>query len=245
MKRAVKLLKDFLLYVPLTLLVGPLTRAFLFLAYFNKLLLWIFRNKKLFAYSDYWSPVRDYEKRYNLYGYVNDHHAKQADELLYLEFGVAAGTSFNWWMAHNSNPSSRFFGFDTFEGLPEKWGAFYDKGDMKFSMPPINDERGQFIKGLFQDTLTGFIRDNDQLLRHAGRRVIMLDADLYSATIFTLSQLYPYLRAGDIIMFDEFNVPMHEFKAYLEFTGNFYVNLKPVAAVNNFYQVAFEVRSQG
>jgi O-methyltransferase len=55
-----------------------------------------------------------------------------------------------------------------------------------------------------------------------------MDADLYSATIFTLSQLYPFLHKGDIIMFDEFNVAMHEFKAYDEFTSNFYINLSPL-----------------
>ena len=68
-----------------------------------------------------------------------------------------------------------------------------------------------------------------------------MDADLYSATIFSLSQLYPFLKKGDIILFDEFNVAMHEFKAYLEFTSNFYIRLKPIAAVNNFYQTAFVV----
>jgi ASC-1-like (ASCH) protein len=68
-----------------------------------------------------------------------------------------------------------------------------------------------------------------------------MDADLYSATIFTLSQLYPYIKKGDIILFDEFNVPLHEFKAYKEFIEAFYIKLKPVAAVNNFYQTAFVV----
>jgi hypothetical protein len=64
---------------------------------------------------------------------------------------------------------------------------------------------------------------------------------LYSSTAFVLSQLYPYLKKGDLIFFDEFNVPLHEFRAYDEFTRNFYVQLKPLGAVNNFYQTAFEV----
>ncbi|MCA6452294.1 MAG: hypothetical protein IM582_03870, partial [Chitinophagaceae bacterium] len=82
---------------------------------------------------------------------------------------------------------------------------------------------------------------NRDLLSSQARKVILLDADLYSATIYTLSQLYPTLRKGDVILFDEFSVAMHEFKAFLEFTGNFYIQLKPLGAVNNFYQVGFEV----
>jgi O-methyltransferase len=240
MKSVVKFCKDLLLFLPLTLVFQPLSRLFLFLSYFNKLLLWIMRNKGKFVYSDYFSPVRDYTKRYQLYQFVND-HAVADKEIVYLEYGVAAGESFRWWMQHNQQADSRFFGFDTFEGLPEKWGAFYGKGDMHFNMPELPDARGQFIKGLFQDTLTGFIARNRSLLESAQQRVILLDADLYSATIFTLSQLYPFLKKGDIIMFDEFNVAMHEFKAYTEFVNNFYIDLKPLAAVNNFYQTAFEV----
>jgi signal peptidase I len=54
-------------------------------------------------------------------------------------------------------------------------------------------------------------------------------------------QLYPYLQKGDLIFFDEFSVPTHEFKAFDEFTQTCYIKLKPIAAVNNFYQTAFVV----
>lgn len=241
MKPLFKFCKDFLLFFPLTFLFRPFSRLFLFLSYFNKLLEWIYRNRKSFEMNDYYSPVRDYTKRYRLYAFMAEKKIGTETPVLYLEFGVAAGASFEWWLAHNTNPSSAFFGFDTFEGLPEKWGSFYGKGDMKFTMPGLNDARGLFVKGLFQDTLPGFLAEQKELLTSERRKVILLDADLYSATIFTLSQLYPFLRSGDVIMFDEFNVAMHEFKAYTEFVGNFYVKLKPVAAVNNYYQVAFMV----
>ena len=214
---------------------------FLFVSYFNQLVVWISRNKKLFLSSDHYSPVRDYNKRYQLYSFITEHYKQPTREIVYLEFGVAGGTSFRWWMEHNQNLDSRFFGFDTFEGLPEKWGSFYEKGDMSFAMPDITDSRGKFIKGLFQNSLPGFIQENRHLLSSGAQKVILMDADLYSATIFTLSQLFPFLKKGDIIMFDEFNVAMHEFKAYTEFVNNFYINLKPVVAVNNFYQVGFEV----
>ena len=74
-------------------------------------------------------------------------------------------------------------------------------------------------------------------------KLIHMDADLFSSTIFVLSQLYPYLKNGDIIFFDEFNVANHEFLAFKIFTGSFYVKLRPVGAVNNFYQTAFVVES--
>jgi hypothetical protein len=64
---------------------------------------------------------------------------------------------------------------------------------------------------------------------------------LFSSTLFTLSQLYPYLKPGDLILFDEFNVPRHEFKAYKIFTGCFHISLKPLYAVNNYYQTGFIV----
>jgi hypothetical protein len=167
-------------------------------------------------------------------------HFNLAEEpLTYFEFGVASGASLKWWQDANKNEASRFFGFDTFTGLPESWGGFYLQGDMKHDVPVTSDKRVEYVKGLFQDTLNRFIDNQKEFLLLPRRKLIHLDADLYSASIFTLSQLYPYIKKGDIILFDEFNVPLHEFKAYLEFTGAFYKKLKPVAAVNNFYQTAF------
>jgi O-methyltransferase len=241
MIRLVKFFKDFLLFFPFTFVFKPFTKFFLFISYFNKLVSWIGKNKNSFLSSDHYVSVRDYNKRYDLYKFIADHYQQADKQIVYLEYGVAEGASFKWWMSNNHHAESRFFGFDTFEGLPEKWGSFYDKGDMRFSMPEIKDTRGKFIKGLFQDSLPGFIKEHSDLLNSNAQKVILMDADLYSATIFTLSQLYPTLHKGDVIMFDEFSVAMHEFKAFLEFTGNFYINLKPIAAVNNFYQVGFEV----
>ena len=50
-------------------------------------------------------------------------------------------------------------------------------------------------------------------------------------------------RAGhaDVLIFDEFNVPSHEFYAMKIFQDCFYVKLKPISAINNFYQLAFEI----
>lgn len=238
MQTIVKLVKNLLFFFPVSLIFYPFNRLFLFMANYNRLQIWIWKNKRKFLYSDYFSLIRNYEKRYDLYKFVNDHFNLQEKKVTYLEFGVANGSSFKWWLASNTNKESSYHGFDTFEGLPEDWGGFA-KGDMKANIPEITDQRANFYKGLFQETLQPFLQSCTDLKQQ--NKVIHLDADLYTSTIFVLSQLYPFLKKGDIIMFDEFNVPMHEFKGYFEFTHSFYVNLKPIAAVNNFYQVCFEV----
>ncbi|MBL7765461.1 MAG: hypothetical protein JNJ58_05175 [Chitinophagaceae bacterium] len=92
---------------------------------------------------------------------------------------------------------------------------------------------------MFQDTLPGFLTSNSF---HQGRRkVIHLDADLFSSTLFTLCSLAPHLQKGDILLFDEFNVPNHEFLAYKTFCDSYYIKTKLIGAVNNYLQVAVMV----
>ena len=234
--------KSCLLLLPITFLFYPFTKLMLFLSYLNKLLVWIYGNKKKFEYREPVAFNRNYNNRYNLYKYISDNYLKDNSEIVYLEFGVAGGTSFKWWLNENKNDSSRFYGFDTFEGLPENWGMFFRKGDMQHQESQVQDNRVKFVKGLFQDTLVPFIQENRGDLKSAVRKIVHMDADLYSSTIFVLTQLYPYLQPGDIILFDEFNVPLHEFKAFNEFTKAFYIELKPLGAVNNYLQVAFVVK---
>ncbi|NOT37274.1 MAG: hypothetical protein HOP11_07830 [Saprospiraceae bacterium] len=240
MLRFIKFAKDALLAFPLTLIFLPFSRFFSFLYYYNKLVIWIWKNKGDVTYHDFYSPFRDYKKRYALYENILQEQKLKEESICYLEFGVASGASFKWWLEHNTNIDSHFYGFDTFEGLPEKWGSF-DKGAMSYKIPEIDDSRAKFFKGLFQETLNPFIQSHEVNITSSARRIFHMDADLYSATIFSLSQLFPYLKKGDLIMFDEFSVAMHEFKAFDEFVSNFYIKLRPIAAVNNFYQICFIV----
>ena len=69
----------------------------------------------------------------------------------------------------------------------------------------------------------------------------MLDADLYSATLFTLTSMAPYLKKGDIILFDEFVVHTHEFIAYQQFIESYYFKLELLGVANNYYFAAFKV----
>jgi hypothetical protein len=104
-------------------------------------------------------------------------------------------------------------------------------------MPEINDPRAFLIKGLFQETLIPFLGGGGL----NGQLIIHMDADLFTSTLFALCTLAPYLKAGDVIIFDEFCVPAHEFRAYRIFTDTFLVNLRLKGAVNNYLQCAFEV----
>lgn len=208
---------------------------FMFFSQMASLTKWVNQNKNI-DYCDYYSKKVVYDKRKELYSYV----IKKEDlgNIDYLEFGVSQGFSFKWWVENIKHPDAKFYGFDTFTGLPEDWGPF-KKGDManNNAPPDIKDTRCLFYQGLFQQTLPGFLKNYNP----EKRKVIHMDADLYSSTLYVLTSLSNFLRKGDIIFFDEFNVPMHEYKAFTEWTSSFYIDYEVLGAVNNFFQVAIRI----
>jgi hypothetical protein len=134
----------------------------------------------------------------------------------YLEFGVAQGDTIRWWVENNRHPESRFVGFDSFEGLPEQWehipkGTYSTFG----KIPEVPDPRCSFVKGLFRDTLPGWLIGRD----FPRRTVLHVDADLYSSTLLVLLQVLPRLVTGDIIIFDEFDTYLHEYRALVDATA--------------------------
>ena len=211
-----------------------------FLGHLSGLSKWISQQKNI-SYSDFPVGTYDYSRRYGLYEFLINKENLDA-EIDYLEFGVAKGESFRWWVDRIQHQDARFYGFDTFTGLPEDWGPF-KKGDMSNGneLPLVNDNRNicrhTFYQGIFQDTLCAFL----ETYSNNKRKVIHLDADLYSSTLFVLTSLSPYLKSGDIILFDEFNVPMHEFKAFSEWASSFYIDYEVMAEVNNFFQVGIKI----
>ena len=152
---------------------------------------WISKqNKKnIYYHSSFFK--RDYSKRYSLYNYIVENQKLDKQPFDYLEFGVCQAHSFRWWISNCKNENNNFFGFDTFEGLPENWGAF-SKGDMKANIPQVNDSRTAFHKGLFQETLPLFIQSTN--FNSNKRKVIHMDADLFSSTLYVLTSLAPHLR---------------------------------------------------
>jgi O-methyltransferase len=197
------------------------------------------RKTKVNGYNDWYQGKWDYNRREQLYDAIIKQEQAGSLAIDYFEFGVCGGYSFKWWLGHNSNPDSRFYGFDTFEGLPEDFGPFA-KGTMAAALESLNitDPRASFYKGLFQDTLNPFLEQYE----NKKRKLIHMDADIFSATLFSLSQLYKYLNEGDIIMFDEFAVPRHEFRAFKIFTESFYINYEVIAAANNYLFLAVKIK---
>ena len=197
---------------------------------------WAAKNKKI-SFNDFPSKW-DYTKRFQLYEFIMEKENLRESAINYLEFGVADGHSIKWFVEQNINPSSAFHGFDTFTGLPEDFGV-YKKGqfDTKSQVPKIDDDRVKFYPGLFQKTLPEFLAT----IRKEVRTVVMLDADLYSATLYVLTSLAPHLQKGDIIFFDEFLVPTHEFKAFHDFLQAWPVKMELAGAANNYYFAAFRV----
>ena len=240
-RKANSTIKDFLLVSRFGILFVPFRFFFRFLTNFSLLTSWVNRNNKKVSFSDFYKPFRRYTDRVKLHEYVIRQLGLDQKPMQYLEFGVAGGTSFAWWVKANHHPDSRFYGFDTFEGLPEDW-HFFKRGAFSFDIPFMDDSRGTFIKGLFQNTLYKFLQDYGRDIRQeAFTRVLHMDADLYSSTLFALTSMAPYLREGDIILFDEFNIPNHEFAAWNDFTRSYYIQYEVLGAVNNFYQVAMKV----
>lgn len=170
-------------------------------------------------------------------------HLMEAEKLdqpiQYLEFGVFEGKTFAWWVEHNKRPGSRFAGFDTFTGLPDSWEwapkGYFSTGGRP---PDLDDARCRFEKGLFQDTLPGFLVGG---LSPSLRKVVHLDADLYGSTLFVLVTLAPVLRAGDVLIFDEMDVFMHEFRAFHDFLEVLPLRYEVVGMAGQYTQVALKV----
>ncbi len=206
------------------------------LGYTSYLSEWIRDNRP--AFTSFPFPGFDSSLRYKLYEHLitSEQLNKPID---YLEFGVAAGSSFKFWESKITHPEATFHGFDTFTGLPEDWGHF-KKGDMTSNneKPHIDGTRHHWYQGLFQATLPRFLEN----YKGDKRKVIHLDADLFSSTLFVLTSLSPYLKKGDIIMFDEFNVPLDEFKAFKVWVDSYYIQYEVLGEVNNYYQTAIKIR---
>ncbi|MDP1878475.1 MAG: class I SAM-dependent methyltransferase [Actinomycetota bacterium] len=156
---------------------------------------------------------------------------------VYLEFGVYRGESLRWWADRLDRPDARFFGFDTFSGVdaPWTWQTHMADFDVAGQLPHIDDARVELVKGLFADTLPGFVLpDHDRL-------IVVIDSDVYSSARTVLRWLAPRLHVGDIIYFDEFKFFHDERRAFAEFRDATGRRCSVLAAAEGLRSVAFLV----
>ncbi len=138
----------------------------------------------------------------------------------YFEFGLFKGYSF-WWAQQTAKKheagAMRFFGFDSFEGLPDVEGRdvtrnddFY-KGQYKCSYEQVRrslDEGGVdwdrtfLTRGYFNESLKPELRRDLGMGRVA---IALIDCDLYSSTVDVLAFIAPMLMEGTLLIFDDWN----------------------------------------
>jgi hypothetical protein len=135
------------------------------------------------------------------------------DQGLVCEFGVYRGASLR--LIAEALPHRTVFGFDSFEGLPDDWFDGFRRGTFKVERLPAVPRNAALVQGWFSDTLGPF------LTAHPGDALFLhVDCDLYSSAKCVLDAFDSRIRAGTIIVFDEyFNYVgwrEGEFKAFAE-----------------------------
>lgn len=120
-----------------------------------------------------------------------------------LEFGVWQGKTLR--ALSTSFPERHFFGFDSFEGLPEKWVRSFDgtrksdKGEFGIEKVPDLPCNVQLVIGWFSDIIKQWVAQNPETISF-----IHLDCDLYSSTTTVLDALNQQIKPGTVIALDEF-----------------------------------------
>ena len=180
----------------------------------------------------------------------SDLHAKVAElvkeePIIYLEFGVYKGGSIREWLRLNPHPDSRFVGFDTFTGLPEAWETgtgFVSAGEFSTNgnIPDIKDPRCSFEIGLFQSTLASFLKKLP-MIDSSRRKIIHMDADIYSATLYVLTTMDNFLNTNDVLIFDEFSSVLNECRAIEDYTSAYMRTYEALFATNNLDQIAIRM----
>jgi O-methyltransferase len=183
-----------------------------------------------------------FDTREEMYAHLNRTFFDDGKSAIdYLEFGVFEGRSQRTWSQLNTSPETRFFGFDSFEGLPEDWSAEkpMPKGSFATSgkTPDISDPRVRFVVGWFQQSLPAFIKSYEP----KNPALIHIDSDLYSSSLFCLTSLNHLMPSGTIIIFDEFYDVLHEYRALNDYAGAYMRKYRIVAATKGFNKATIEL----
>jgi len=160
---------------------------------------------------------------------------------LFCEFGVFMGESINHIA---SNTKATIHGFDSFEGLPEKWREGFEKGAFQINGLPKVRENVVLHKGWFDKSVPEFAAENP------GSMAFMhMDADLYSSTKTVFDLLEKRIVPGTVIDFDEYlgypGWQNGEFKAFQELVQKRGLKFDYIGRVPNYNQVAVQITAIG
>jgi O-methyltransferase len=145
----------------------------------------------------------------------------------YYEFGVYAG--FSLWFAYqmgkeyflDNGKAMNFWGFDSFEGLPEpkgvdrapdSFGNYFSRGNFSASLNlvianlkknKVDMDKVTLIQGFYEDTLNEKLFDKYNFGKAS---IILIDCDLYSSTVIVLNFIKRILKLGTVILFDDYYI---------------------------------------
>ena len=163
----------------------------------------------------------------------------------YAEFGVADGESLRYLCQRVPKP---VYGFDSFQGLPERWGPGVWRGAFArpHGAPPSLPSNAVLVTGTFDETLPRFLQ------AHGSGSVafLHLDADLYSSTATVLSALGERIVPATILVFDEYFgyvgwKATGEFRAFAEFLAKTGYRFEYLACNAAGAQVAVRILPKG
>jgi len=159
---------------------------------------------------------------------------------LICEFGVWRGESIN----HIARmTTSQVVGFDSFEGLPERWWDGFKQGAFALTRLPEVEKNVTLVKGWFNETLPVYLAQNKGPVGF-----LHVDSDLYSSAKTVFELLEPRLKPGAVIVFDEyFNYPEWqegEYKAFAEFLERTNLAFDFIGYNRNGEQVAVILREK-
>lgn len=137
----------------------------------------------------------------------------------YYEFGLYRG--YTLWLAQREADrlgldDMKFFGFDSFSGLPDVRGADRDAaifipGDYGASKAEVTRyltehgfdwRRGHLVEGFFDASLTEELKTKLEMRPAA---LVMVDCDLYQSTVPVLKFIENLLQDGTILIFDDWH----------------------------------------
>lgn len=185
---------------------------------FAPVFLFLLKPKTRYKYISFVQQLSLYNKTEEIlnysFGYIDFTHV-HGD---YLEFGVWKGrglkAAFHLSKRYPNLESIKFYGFDSFEGLPKKEGvdigtSEFKEGDYTHSLENVKKDlendgvdlsRVTLVKGWFKDALTEKTRKRLPIKSAA---VIYVDSDLYESAVPVLKFIIPYIVDGSVIVFDD------------------------------------------